>query len=86
MHSAVFPQSDFGDTAFCLQRRGNRWVCTRRVHGVMQVERLISTNPYDYLLPCWLPGKAFDNRGAAAFDRAQKAPRPPRWDIGNRKE
>ncbi|MBQ4339050.1 MAG: hypothetical protein IJC37_06475 [Clostridia bacterium] len=43
-------------------RMGNSWLTVREYANVKSVERLVSTNPYDYLNPYFLPGRDFDRK------------------------
>lgn len=42
---------------------GSRWLCVREYQGTMTVERLISTDPFDYLKPGTVPGAELKRDG-----------------------
>ncbi len=46
---------------------GNSWLTVREYAGVKSVERLVSTNPYDYLNPYFLPGRDFDKKSIDVY-------------------
>lgn len=55
------------ETRYYNKRMGNSWLTVREYENVEFVERLVSTNPYDYLNPYFLPGRDFDRKSIDAY-------------------
>lgn len=57
-HTFVPPEAFFagGEAEFSYRGGGNRWLCVREYRGIRTVERVISTDPFDYLEPDITPG------------------------------
>lgn len=55
------------EAKFYDTRMGNSWITVREYENVKSVERLVSTNPYDYLNPYFLPGRDFDRKSIDVY-------------------
>lgn len=64
----VFPQAK---AAFCERQDGASWLCVREYNNQKSIERLISTNPFDYLNPALLPGTQFDENAFNSYKSKQ---------------
>ncbi len=49
-----------GNEKYSITQHGAKWLCLRESENGKTVERLISTNPFDYLLPGYAPGKEYN--------------------------
>ncbi len=57
-HNAIFPQEPIQT---CAIQVGSRWLEGTLENGQMTLNRLISTDPADYLNSQWQPGKRIGN-------------------------
>ncbi|NMP21855.1 YlzJ-like family protein [Sulfobacillus harzensis] len=55
-YEEIFPAKDEVLEVFETEVRGRRVLCRRGADGLPRVERLLSTDPADYLDPDWMPG------------------------------
>ncbi len=56
-HDAIFPQEPI---QLCCVQRGSRWLEGTMAGGQMNLCRIISTDPADYLKEQWQPGKRIE--------------------------
>lgn len=73
LHTFV-PAEDFfarRDESFTTLSSGGRWLCLRGGANGNVVERVISTNPFDYLDPAFAPGMSCPAAAKKAVNNEQ---------------